>query len=254
MSISIKNEKEIELMRTAGQLLAKVHYELGREIKEGMTTKDIDRLGEEIIRSFGCVPNFLNYNGYPASICVSVNDEVVHGIPTDKRYLQNGDIVSLDAGLIYKGYHSDAARTHGVGEISAKAQRLIDVTKQSFFEGIKFAKPGNHLVDIARGIQTYAEKAGFSVVRDLVGHGIGTSLHEDPEIPNFVRRRRGAKLQKGMTLAIEPMINEGTYDVWWLEDDWTVVTRDGKLAAHYENTIAITEDGCEILTMLPEEK
>lgn len=254
MSISIKNEREIDLMRIAGQLLAKVHYELGRELKEGMTTKDIDRLGEEIIRSFGCIPNFLNYNGYPASICVSVNDEVVHGIPTDDRYLQNGDIVSLDAGLIYKGYHSDAARTHGVGEISQEAQRLIDVTKQSFFEGIKYAKPGNHLVDIARGIQTYAEAAGFSVVRDLTGHGIGTSLHEDPEIPNFVRRRRGAKLQKGMTLAIEPMINEGTYDVWWLEDDWTVVTRDGKLAAHYENTIAITDDGCEILTMLPEEK
>ena len=254
MSISIKNEREIDLMRTAGQLLAKVYYELGRELKEGMTTKDIDRLGEEIIRSFGCIPNFLNYNGYPASICVSVNDEVVHGIPTDDRYLQNGDIVSLDAGLIYKGYHSDAARTHGVGEISQEAQRLIDVTKQSFFEGIKYAKPGNHLVDIARGIQTYAEAAGFSVVRDLTGHGIGTSLHEDPEIPNFVRRRRGAKLQKGMTLAIEPMINEGTYDVWWLEDDWTVVTRDGKLAAHYENTIAITDDGCEILTMLPEEK
>ena len=179
---------------------------------------------------------------------------MVHGIPTDDRYLQNGDIVSLDAGLIYKGYHSDAARTHGDGEISQEAQRLIDVTKQSFFEGIKYAKPGNHLVDIARGIQTYAEAAGFSVVRDLTGHGIGTSLHEDPEIPNFVRRRRGAKLQKGMTLAIEPMINEGTYDVWWLEDDWTVVTRDGKLAAHYENTIAITDDGCEILTMLPEEK
>lgn len=253
MSISIKTEREIELMRKSGQLLAKVHEELGKELHEGMTTKEIDRLGEEIIRSYGCIPNFLNYNGYPASICVSVNDEVVHGIPSEHRYLQNGDIVSLDAGLIYKGYHSDAARTHGIGEISETAQRLIDVTRQSFFEGIKYAKPGNHLVDIARGIQTYAEQAGFSVVRDLTGHGIGTSLHEDPEIPNFVRRRRGAKLQKGMTLAIEPMINEGTYDVWWLEDDWTVVTRDGKLAAHYENTIAITEDGCEILTMLPEE-
>ena len=162
--------------------------------------------------------------------------------------------MSLDAGLIYKGYHSDAARTHGVGEISPEAQRIIDVTKQSFFEGIKFAKPGNHLVDIARGIQTYAENNGYSVVRDLTGHGIGTKLHEAPEIPNFVQRRRGAKMQKGMALAIEPMINEGTYDVYWLDNDWTVATVDGKLSAHYENTIAITDEGCEILTMLPEEK
>lgn len=254
MAISIKTEHEIELMRISGQLLAKVHRELARELREGMTTKDVDRIGEEIIRSYGCIPNFLNYNGYPASICVSVNDEVVHGIPSEDRYLQNGDIVSLDAGLIYKGYHSDAARTHGIGEISETARRLIDVTKQSFFEGIKNAKPGNHLVDIARGIQTYAEGNGFSVVRDLCGHGIGTSLHEDPEIPNFVGRKRGVRLQRGMTLAVEPMINEGAYDVWWLEDDWTVVTRDGKLAAHYENTIAITEDGCEILTLLPEEQ
>lgn len=254
MSISIKNEHELELMRKAGQILAKVHEELGRELREGMSTKDIDRLGEEMIRSYGCVPNFLHYNGYPASICVSVNDEVVHGIPTEERIIQSGDIVSLDAGLIYQGYHSDAARTHAVGEVSDEARKLIAVTKQSFFEGIKCAKPGNHLVDIARGIQTYAEGNGFSVVRDLVGHGIGTSLHEDPEIPNFVRRRRGAKLQKGMTLAIEPMINAGVEDVWWLEDDWTVVTIDGRLSAHYENTIAITEDGCEILTLLPEEK
>lgn len=254
MSISIKNEHELELMRKAGQILAKVHEEMGRELREGMSTKDIDRLGEEMIRSYGCVPNFLHYNGYPASICVSVNDEVVHGIPTEERIIQSGDIVSLDAGLIYQGYHSDAARTHAVGEVSDEARKLIAVTKQSFFEGIKYAKPGNHLVDIARGIQTYAEGNGFSVVRDLVGHGIGTSLHEDPEIPNFVRRRRGAKLQKGMTLAIEPMINAGVEDVWWLEDDWTVVTIDGRLSAHYENTIAITEDGCEILTLLPEEK
>ena len=203
-----------------------------KELKEGMTTKDIDRICETMIRDFGCIPNFLNYQGFPASVCVSINDEVVHGIPSKKRYIENGDIVSLDAGLIYKGYHSDAARTHGVGEISPEAQRIIDVTKQSFFEGIKFAKPGNHLVDIARGIQTY----------------------EAPEIPNCVQRRRGAKMQKGMALAIEPMINEGTYDVYWLDNDWTVATVDGKLSAHYENTIAITDEGCEILTMLPEEK
>ena len=254
MSITIKSEHEIELMRKAGQILAKVHYELGRELREGMTTKDIDRLGEEMIRSYGCIPNFLNYNGYPASICVSVNDEVVQGLPSDAGYVRNGDIVSLDAGLIYKGYHSDAARTHAIGEVRPEAAKLIAVTKQSFFEGIKNAKPGNHLVDIARGIQTCVEKEHFSVVRDLVGHGIGTSLHEDPEIPNFVQRKRGTRLQKGMTLAIEPMINEGTCDVWWMDDDWTVVTRDGKLSAHYENTIVITDDGCEILTMLPEEE
>ena len=225
-----------------------------KELKEGMTTKDIDQICETMIRDFGCIPNFLNYQGFPASVCVSINDEVVHGIPSKKRYIENGDIVSLDAGLIYKGYHSDAARTHGVGEISPEAQRIIDVTRQSFFEGIKFAKPGNHLVDIARGVQTYAESNGYSVVRDLTGHGIGTHLHEAPEIPNFVQRRRGAKMQKGMALAIEPMINEGTYDVYWLDNDWTVATADGKLSAHYENTIAITDDGCEILTMLPEEK
>ena len=254
MSVSIKTAREIELMRESCHLLEKVHDELAKAIRPGISTWEIDHLGEEMIRSFGCTPNFLHYNGYPASICVSVNDEVVHGIPSKKRYIENGDIVSLDAGLIYKGYHSDAARTHGVGEISPEAQRIIDVTKQSFFEGIKFAKPGNHLVDIARGIQTYAESNGYSVVRDLTGHGIGTKLHEAPEIPNFVQRRRGAKMQKGMALAIEPMINEGTYDVYWLDNDWTVATVDGKLSAHYENTIAITDEGCEILTMLPEEK
>ena len=254
MAITIKNEHEIALMRESGRLLALVHEEMRKELKEGMTTKDIDRICETMIRDFGCIPNFLNYQGFPASVCVSINDEVVHGIPSKKRYIENGDIVSLDAGLIYKGYHSDAARTHGVGEISPEAQRIIDVTKQSFFEGIKFAKPGNHLVDIARGIQTYAESNGYSVVRDLTGHGIGTKLHEAPEIPNFVQRRRGAKMQKGMALAIEPMINEGTYDVYWLDNDRTVATVDGKLSAHYENTIAITDEGCEILTMLPEEK
>ena len=252
MSVSVKSNREIELMREAGKILGTVLNELSKEIKPGMTTHRIDQLGEEMIRSYGCIPSFLGYGGFPASICVSVNDEVVHGIPSPHRIIQDGDIVSLDAGVIYKGYHSDAARTHAVGEISKDAAKLIEVTKQSFFEGIKFAKPGNHLVDIARGIQTYAESNGYSVVRDLTGHGIGTKLHEAPEIPNFVQRRRGAKMQKGM--AIEPMINEGTYDVYWLDNDWTVATVDGKLSAHYENTIAITDEGCEILTMLPEEK
>ena len=250
MAVTIKSPREIELMREAGKILAKTHDELAKNLKPGMSTWDIDHMGEEIIRSYGCIPSFKNYNGYPASICVSVNDEVVHGIPHREHYLKEGDIVSLDAGVIYKGYHSDAARTHGIGEISGDAQKLIEVTRQSFFAGIKFAKPGNHLNDISAAIQKYAESFGYGVVRDLVGHGIGTHLHEDPEVPNFARRRKGILLQPGMTLAVEPMINAGTYDVVWLDDDWTVVTDDGSLSAHYENTILITEDGPEILSML----
>ena len=249
MSVTIKSSKEIELMREAGRLLELVHDELAKAIRPGISTWDIDRLGEELIRSYGCVPNFLNYNGYPASICVSVNDEVVHGIPRKDRILQEGDIVSLDAGLIYKGYHSDAARTHAVGEISADAQRLLDVTKQSFFEGIKYAKAGCHLHEISAAIGNYAESFGYGVVTDLVGHGIGTSLHEDPQVPNFAQKRRGIKLQAGMTLAIEPMINMGRPDVCWLDDDWTVVTEDESLSAHYENTVLITEGEPELLTL-----
>lgn len=250
MSVTIKSKTEIELMREAGKILARTHEELGKAIKPGISTYEIDRLGEEIIRSYGCIPSFLNYQGYPASICVSVNDEVVHGIPSKKRILKEGDIVSLDAGVIYKGYHSDAARTHAVGEISNEAKRLIDVTRESFFEGIKFAVSGNHLVDISRTIQNYVESKGYSVVRDLVGHGIGRNLHEDPQIPNFAGKRRGIKLRPGMTLAIEPMVNIGRYEVNWEEDEWTVVTRDGSLSAHYENTVLITEDGPEILSLL----
>lgn len=249
MSVTIKSEREIELMREAGRILAKTHEELAKALKPGMSTLDIDRLGEEIIRSYGCIPSFKNYNGYPASICVSVNDEVVHGIPCKERILMDGDIVSLDAGVIYKGYHSDAARTHAVGEISPEAKKLIEVTKQSFFEGIKFAKEGYHLNDISRAIGNYAESFGYGVVRDLVGHGIGKNLHEDPEIPNFSCKRRGIKLQAGMTLAIEPMINRGTWEVVWLDDDWTVVTEDGELSAHYENTVLITKGEPEILSL-----
>ena len=246
--ISIKSQEEIELMREAGRILAITHEEMRKALKPGMTTYDIDKLGEEVIRSYHCEPSFLNYQGYPASVCVSVNDEVVHGIPSKKRILREGDIVSLDAGLIYKGYHSDAARTHAVGEISPEAQKLIDVTRQSFFEGIKMAKAGNHLYDISAAIGNYAESFGYGVVRDLVGHGIGTSLHEDPQIPNFAQKRRGIRLVPGMTLAIEPMITMGRPEVCWLDDDWTVVTEDESLAAHYENTILITEGEPEILT------
>ena len=250
MAVTIKSPREIELMREAGKILAKTHDELAKNLKPGMSTWDIDHMGEEIIRSYGCIPSFKNYNGYPASICVSVNDEVVHGIPHREHYLKEGDIVSLDAGVIYKGYHSDAARTHGIGEISGDAQKLIEVTRQSFFVGLDFAKPGKLLNDISAAIQDCADRVGYGGVRDLVGHGIGTHLHEDPEVPNFARRRKGILLQPGMTLAVEPMINAGTYDVVWLDDDWTVVTDDGSLSAHYENTILITEDGPEILSML----
>ena len=249
MSVSIKSAKEIELMREAGRLLSITHEELRKAIKPGISTYEIDRLGEEIIRSYGCIPNFLHYNGYPASICTSVNEEVVHGIPSKNRILKEGDIISLDAGLIYKGYHSDASRTHAVGEVSAEARRLMDVTKQCFFEGIKYAKAGNHLHEISAAIQAYAESNGFGVVRELVGHGIGTHLHEDPQIPNFKPAGRGLKLRPGMTLAIEPMITAGGYAVKWLDDDWTVVTKDGSLASHYENTIVITDGEPEILTI-----
>lgn len=248
MSVTVKSASEIELMREAGRLLEIVHDELAEIIRPGISTWEINHEGEKLIRKLGGIPNFLNYNGYPASICVSVNDEVVHGIPSKKRILREGDIVSLDAGLIYKGYHSDAARTHAVGEISPEAQKLIDVTRQSFFEGIKMAKAGNHLYDISAAIGNYAESFGYGVVRDLVGHGIGTSLHEDPQIPNFAQKRRGIRLVPGMTLAIEPMITMGRPEVCWLDDDWTVVTEDESLAAHYENTILITEGEPEILT------
>ena len=250
MSVTIKSAREIELMREAGRLLAEVHEEMAAFIKPGISTKDIDKLGEKLIREKGCIPNFLNYHGYPASVCVSVNDEVVHGIPNKHRILQDGDIVSLDAGLIYKGYHSDAARTHAVGNISKEAQQLIDVTRQSFFEGMKYAKAGNRLHDISNAIAAYAESFGYGVVRDLVGHGIGTELHEDPQIPNFRQVRKGMKLVPGMTLAIEPMINAGTWEVCWLDDEWTVVSEDGSLSAHYENTVLITDGEPEILTLL----
>ena len=249
MSVSVKSQREIDLMKEAGVILATVLEELGKIIEPGITTKHIDQIGEEIIRSYDCIPSFLNYNGFPASICISVNDQVVHGIPSRNKVLHEGDIVSLDAGVIHKGYHSDAARTFAVGNISKDAQQLIDVTRQSFFEGIKFAKDGCHLFEISNAIAAYCESFGYGVVRDLVGHGIGSKLHEDPQIPNFTQSRRGIRLQAGMTLAIEPMINAGRPDVKWLDDDWTVVTKDGSLSAHYENTVLVTKDGPEILSL-----
>ena len=249
MAVSIKSEREIELMRESGRILSIVHTELAKMIKPGISTLDIDKRCYEVIRDFGCIPSFLNYQGYPASVCVSVNDEVVHGIPNKNRILKDGDIVSLDAGVIYKGYHSDAARTVAVGEVSAEWKRLMDVTKQSFFEGMKYAKPGYRIGDISGAIQDYAESFGYSLVRELVGHGVGRELHEDPQVPNFRTKRKGIRLEPGMTLAIEPMVNMGHYDVNWLDDGWTVVTADGSPSAHYENTILITDGEPELLTI-----
>ncbi|MCR5106969.1 MAG: type I methionyl aminopeptidase [Lachnospiraceae bacterium] len=249
MAVSIKSKREIELMRESCKRLEYVHDKLGEALKPGMSTYEVDKLGEKLIREQGGIPNFLNYNGFPASICVSVNEEVVHGIPKKDRIIKDGDIVSLDAGLIYEGYHSDAARTYMIGNVAKEVRDLVERTKQSFFEGIKMAREGNHLYDISNAIDDYISQFGYGIVEELVGHGIGTKLHEDPQIPNFRQNRRGLKLKAGMTLAIEPMINLGTADVDWLDDDWTVVSSDRTPSAHYENTILITTGEPEILTL-----
>ncbi len=249
MAVTIKSAREIECMREAGKILASVHKQIAEKLKVGMTTIEIDQIVEKTIRGYNCIPSFKDYHGYPASVCVSVNEEVVHGIPTSKRIIMDGDLVSLDIGVFHKGYHSDAARTYAIGNASEEARKLMEVTKQSFFEGIKYAKAGNHLNDISSAIQQYVDGFGYGIVRDLVGHGIGKNLHEEPEIPNFAMNRKGIKLVPGMTLAIEPMINAGRSDVVWLDDEWTVVTEDGRLSAHYENTILITEGEPEILTL-----
>lgn len=250
MAVSIKSAREIELMRESCKLLADVFYNLEQAIKPGISTMEINQLGDKLIRAHGCIPNFLNYNGYPASICTSVNEEVVHGIPKKSTILKEGDIISLDAGLIYKGYHSDMARTFPVGNVSEEATLLMERTKQSFFEGVKMAKNGNHLHDISNAIASYISQFGYGIVRDLVGHGIGTHLHEDPQVPNYAMKKRGIRLCAGMTLAVEPMINLGTGDVDWLDDDWTVASADHSISAHYENTILIMPDGePDILTL-----
>lgn len=253
MSISIKSTREIELMTEAGRILEEVHGVLKESIKIGMKTLDLDKICEAEIRKRGCIPNFLDYNGYPASVCISINEEVVHGIPSSERVFKDGDVVGLDTGVIYKGYHSDAARTYILGEGTKETEDLVRVTEECFFEGIKYAKAGNHLFDISAAIGNYAKARGYGVVEDLCGHGIGKQLHESPEIPNYQQSRRGPKLYPGMTLAIEPMINIGTHEVWWLEDDWTVVTRDGSVSAHYENTVLIT-DGDPILLTLSDKR
>ena len=250
--ISVKSLREIELMRTAGKITGETLQLLAESIVPGITTLELDQLAENYIRKCGAVPSFKNYGGFPKSLCASVNDEVIHGIPSKTKVLKEGDIISFDIGACYKGYHGDAARTVAVGKIPDEAQKLIDVTKQSFFEGIAFAKPGQRVSDISAAIQKYAEGFGYGIVRDYVGHGVGSELHEAPEVPNFVdiKRGRGARLVAGMTLAIEPMINMGDYRVKVLDDDWTVKTLDGCLSAHYENTVLITNGEPEILTLL----
>ncbi|MGH4052244.1 MAG: type I methionyl aminopeptidase [Clostridium sp.] len=246
--ISIKSDMEVQLMRCAGRVVADTLALIQSEIKPGITTAELDKLAEEFIINQGAKPSFKGYYGFPASICTSVNDEVVHGIPTN-RILLEGDIISIDCGAILNGYHGDAARTFPVGKISSGASMLIEVTKNSFFKGVEKAIIGNRLSDISAAIQCYAQGHGYSVVRDFVGHGIGTSMHEDPEIPNYGAPSKGPKLVHGMVLAIEPMINIGKHYVKVKSNKWTVVTRDGSLVAHYENTVAIIKNGPEILTL-----
>jgi len=247
--IIIKSEEEIDIIRESGKVTGWILRELETFIKPGMSTLEIDQFVEKTIISHDMVPSFKGYGGYPASACVSINEEVVHGIPTSKRILKEGDIVSVDVGCTHKGYISDAARTYPVGNVSEAAEKLIRVTRESFFEGLKFCKPGFRLSDISHAIQMKAEEEGFSVIRDFVGHGVGRELHEEPQIPNFGKPGRGPRLSKGMVFAIEPMINQGAYDVEVLLDNWTVVTLDGKLSAHYENTVVITDDEPELITL-----
>ena len=247
--IIIKNDKEINLMRKAGKIVAETLLVVEKNIKPGITTAELDRIAEEFITKHGAKPSFKGLYGFPASLCISVNEQVVHGIP-GRYVLKEGDIVSVDCGAMIDGYHGDAARTFAVGNISEEAQKLIEVTKESFFKGLEAAKGGNNLTDISNEIQKYIEASGFSVVRDFVGHGIGKDLHEDPEVPNFGRPGRGPKLVTGMALAIEPMVNVGSHRVKTLGDDWTVITSDKSLSAHYENTVIILPDGPEILTLV----
>ena len=245
--ITLKSPHEIDLMRRSGKITAAARALAGEMVKPGVTTQEINDAVERFIRQQGAVPSFLHYNGYPASACISVNDEIIHGIP-GKRVLQEGDIVSVDVGAYIGGFHGDCAATFPCGRISPEAQRLIDVTRQSFFEGIRFAREGQRLQDISAAVQSYVEQNGFSVVREYVGHGVGAKMHESPEIPNYGRPGHGPRLLRGMTLAIEPMVNAGAAAIQQLSDGWTVKTADGKWAAHYENTILITDGAPEILT------
>jgi len=247
--IILKTKREIEIMKKSGRLVAQSHELVRLNIKPGVTTKELDQIVEDFLKSQNAIPTFKGYNGFPYSICASVNEEVVHGFPSSRR-LRKGDIVSVDIGATFEGYVGDSAKTFFVGEVNDEKRRLVEVTRQSFYEGIKFAKVSFRLSDISHAIQQYVEAAGFSVVRDYVGHGVGKNMHESPQIPNFGKPGKGPRLQEGMVLAIEPMINAGTYNVRVLDNDWTVVTIDGKPSAHYEHTIAITDGEPMLLTVL----
>jgi len=247
--IVLKTGRELSIMKEACRISAGALKLIGTAIEPGVTTAELDRLAEDYIRSQGAVPNFKNYHGYPATACISINNELIHGIPTAKRKIQAGDIVSVDLGALFEGYHGDNAATFACGDISPEAQRLIDTTRESLYEGIKMARAGGRIGDISFAIQSYVEARGYSVVRDFVGHGVGTSLHEAPEVPNFGTAGRGVRLLPGMTLAIEPMVNMGKHDVKVLPDGWTVLTKDGSLSAHFEHTVAITTEGPQIMTI-----
>jgi len=250
--IIIKSDQEIDIMRKSGEVTGHILKELADFIKPGMSTMDINDFVEGVILKNNMIPTFKGYNGYPAACCVSVNEEVIHGIPKKDRILAEGDIVSVDVGGTYKGYVSDAARTYAVGKIDDEARRLIRITEECFFEGLKFCIAGKRLSDISNAIQTHVENAGFSVVRDFVGHGVGRAMHEEPQIPNYGKPGRGVRLAKGMVFAIEPMINQGCFDIEVMQDNWTAVTADGKLSAHYENTVVITDGEPELLTLQKE--
>ncbi len=246
--IVLKTGRELKVMREACRISAEALKLAGSAVEPGVTTAELDRIAEKYILSQGAKPNFKNYNGYPATACISINNEVIHGIPSKKRVIQAGDIVSIDLGAVFEGYHGDNAATFACGDVSVEAKRLMDTTRESLYEGIAAAVSGGRLGDIGAAIQQYVEKRGYSVVRQFVGHGIGTKLHEAPEVPNFGTHGRGIRLMPGMTLAIEPMINMGGYDVKVMPDGWTVLTKDGSLSAHFEHTIVITPDGPQIMT------
>ncbi len=248
--ITIKSQREIDLMRKAGALAAQLLVVAEKALEPGITTKYLDTVIHKFISSHGATPSFLGYGGFPASACISVNDEVIHGIPSERRVINNGDLVSIDVGVLLNGYHSDTARTFLVGECSAAAEKLVEVTKECFYRGIANATAGKRIGDIGSAIESYANSNGYSVVYEYIGHGVGTHLHEDPDVPNYGSPGRGLRLRSGMTIAVEPMVNEGDPDVMVLPNKWTVVTTDGKLSAHYENTIAITDNEPLILTSL----